>query len=283
MQLWWIKGTYCLTKPLWRRLNPKFLDKTNRYYFKNQKASTKRWQSRTEGLLQRWGRKMYIARCPCCHWKHLVSIWTKENSKVSLRLRYANDIHQWSLQCKRFSQPLHFADDTCLLNIQSKISNINSLNKDLKEHPFWQISLNVAKTEITLLKTKKKPCDTELRLTLCRKILKYATRGKICKYMGYKFSDTYFPVYILGFCPYTGKLGLKKTFIFAYLMQCPTESNGKLRYNILLLRCTCKVLSMKCQTCCTDIFQSISSGSLVVEPYVYSASILNLLNSNQIS
>ena len=31
------------------------------------------------------------------------------------------------------------------------------------------------------------------------------------------FSDTYFPIYVLGFCPYTGKFGLEKTFIFAYL------------------------------------------------------------------
>ena len=27
----------------------------------------------------------------------------------------------------------------------------------------------------------------------------------------------HFPVYILGFCPYTGKYGLEKTFIFAYV------------------------------------------------------------------
>ena len=38
------------------------------------------------------------------------------------------------------------------------------------------------------------------------------------------FSDTKFCVYILGLCPYIVKCGLDKTFIFAYHMQCPTES-----------------------------------------------------------
>ena len=51
-----------------------------------------------------------------------------------LFLIYINDLHN----AMRFSEPLHFADDTCLLNIQSKISKINkSLNKDLKELSFW--------------------------------------------------------------------------------------------------------------------------------------------------
>ena len=51
-----------------------------------------------------------------------------------LFLIYINDLHN----AIRFSVPLHFADDTCLLNIQSKISKINkSLNKDLKELSLW--------------------------------------------------------------------------------------------------------------------------------------------------
>ena len=37
------------------------------------------------------------------------------------------------------------------------------------------------------------------------------------------FSDTCFPVCIIGFYPYTWKFGSEKTFIFAYLMQCPAE------------------------------------------------------------
>ena len=32
------------------------------------------------------------------------------------------------------------------------------------------------------------------------------------------FSDTYFCVYVLGFCPYIGKCGLEKILIFAYLL-----------------------------------------------------------------
>ena len=74
------------------------------------------------------------------------------------------------------------------------------------------------------------------------------------------FSDTYFPVYVLAFCPYTGKCGSENTFTFAYLMQCPTEFIGKLRYNILL-QCIWKILRMKRQTCCTDILQCIFSCS----------------------
>ena len=37
-------------------------------------------------------------------------------------------------------------------------------------------------------------------------------------------------------------------------MHFPTESMSKLRYNIL--RCTCKILCMKNQICCIDIFQA---------------------------
>ena len=68
-----------------------------------------------------------------------------------LFLIYINDLHN----AIKLSQPLHFADDTCLLNIQSKVSKINScLNKDLKEFSFWlnanRIALNVAKTSYAL-------------------------------------------------------------------------------------------------------------------------------------
>ena len=62
----------------------------------------------------------------------------------------------------KFSQSFHFADDTCLLNIQKTDSKISkSLNKDLKELSFWlnvnKIALNVGKTEVILFKTKHKP------------------------------------------------------------------------------------------------------------------------------
>ena len=57
-----------------------------------------------------------------------------------------------------------------------------------------------------------------------------------------------------------GKFGSEKVVRFVYLMHCPTESTGKLRYNILL-RCTCKILCMKNQICCTNILQCIFSCS----------------------
>ena len=44
-----------------------------------------------------------------------------------LFLIYVNDLHY----AMKASCPLHFADDTCLLNIQSSIKQINrTLNKD---------------------------------------------------------------------------------------------------------------------------------------------------------
>ena len=104
-----------------------------------------------------------------------------------LFLIYINDLHN----AIKFSQSFHFADDTCLLNIQNTISKINrSLNKDLKELSFWlnanKIALNVAKTEVILFKTKHKPCDTDLRLKLSRKRL-YKT--KYLRYLGIKIDE----------------------------------------------------------------------------------------------
>ena len=101
---------------------------------------------------------------------------------------YINDLHN----ATKFSQSFHFADDTCLLNIQDTISKINkSLNKDLKELSFWlnanEILLNVAKTEVMLFKTKHKPCDTDSRLKLCRKKL-YKT--KYFKYLLIKIDES---------------------------------------------------------------------------------------------
>ena len=91
-------------------------------------------------------------------------------------LIYINYLHY----AIKFSQSFRFSDDTFLLNIQNTISKINrSLNMDLKELSFWlnanKIALNVAKTEVILFKTKHKPCDTDLRLKLCRKRL-YKTK-----------------------------------------------------------------------------------------------------------
>ena len=86
---------------------------------------------------------------------------------------------------------IYFADDTFLLNIQSKISKINkSLNKHLKELSFWlntnKMSFNVAKTEVILSKTKHKSYDTASRLKLCRKIL---NRTSYVSYLGIKIDE----------------------------------------------------------------------------------------------
>ena len=65
---------------------------------------------------------------------------------------------------------LHFADDTCLLNMQRSIKQINRTLLAL-----WlnanKISLNIAKTEFILFKPKNKQLDTDLKLKLCRKRL----------------------------------------------------------------------------------------------------------------
>ena len=66
-----------------------------------------------------------------------------------LHLIYINDLHY----AIKASCPLHFADDTCLFNMQSSITQINrTLNKDLKQLVICvnanKISLNVAKTEV---------------------------------------------------------------------------------------------------------------------------------------
>ena len=102
-------------------------------------------------------------------------------------LIYINDLHN----AIKFSRSFHFADDTCLLNIQNTISKINrGLNKDLKELSFWlnanKIALNVGKTEVILFKTKHKPYDTDLKLKLCRKRL-YKT--KHLRYLGIKIDE----------------------------------------------------------------------------------------------
>ena len=59
-------------------------------------------------------------------------------------LMHINDLHN-SIS---FTSPLHFGDDTGLLNIQHSIRAINkTLNKDLRELSFWlnanKIALNI--------------------------------------------------------------------------------------------------------------------------------------------
>ena len=53
---------------------------------------------------------------------------------LTLGYIYINDFHN----ALNFYESLHFADDTCLLNIHNTISKTNELSeKDLKELPFW--------------------------------------------------------------------------------------------------------------------------------------------------
>ena len=64
-------------------------------------------------------------------------------------LIYVNDLHN----AIKFSQSFHFADDTCLLNIQNTISKISRslwLNAN-------KIKINNTKTEVILFKTKHQP------------------------------------------------------------------------------------------------------------------------------
>ena len=100
---------------------------------------------------------------------------------------YIND-HHYAIKA---SCSLHFADDTCLLNIQGSIKKINrTLNKDLKQLDLCsnanKISLNVSKTEIILFKPKSKQLDADLKLKLCRKRL-YATTH--VRYLGVLIND----------------------------------------------------------------------------------------------
>ena len=93
-------------------------------------------------------------------------------------LIYVNDLHN----AIKFSQSFHFADDTCLLNIQNTISKISRslwLNAN-------KIKINNTKTEVILFKTKHQPWDTDLRLKLRRKRL-YET--KYLRYLGIKIEE----------------------------------------------------------------------------------------------
>ena len=110
---------------------------------------------------------------------------------VFVDLQKAFDTVDHNILLLKFPQSFHFADDTCLLNIQNTISKINrSLNMALKEFSFWlntnKIALNVAKTEVMLFKTKHKPCDADLRLKLCRKRL---YKKKYLRYLGIKVDE----------------------------------------------------------------------------------------------
>ena len=75
----------------------------------------------------------------------------------------------------KHSETFHFADDTCLLNIDS-VKQINKVHNNLKFLVQWLnaniISLNVAKTEVVIFRRKKKDLGCDLNLKLCGKKLK---------------------------------------------------------------------------------------------------------------
>ena len=93
------------------------------------------------------------------------------------------------------------------------------------------------------------------------------------------FSGTYFPTYVPGFFSNPEIFWLEKTFIFAYHMQCLSESMGKLKYNIHLC-CTWKILSMMCQTSSTDTFQCIFFLHPLATVYIFGNVTIHLLNIN---
>ena len=104
-----------------------------------------------------------------------------------LFLIYINDLHY----AIKASCLLHFADDTCLLNIQSSIKQINrTLNKDSKQLAFWlnanKIPLNVENTEVILFIPKSKQLNTDLKLKLSRKRLYTTTQ---VRYLGILIDD----------------------------------------------------------------------------------------------
>ena len=95
---------------------------------------------------------------------------------------YINDLNQAIKHSKTF----HFADDTCLLYSNKSLKKLNSkVNHDLKQLSNWlranKISLNTKKTEIILLKTKRKPVTKKLNFRLSGQKLELS---KSTKYLG---------------------------------------------------------------------------------------------------
>ena len=84
-----------------------------------------------------------------------------------LFLIYINDLHVAIKHCKVH----HFADDTNLLIINRSLKRLNKLlNIDLKNLTNWlnvnKISLNVSKTELIIVKPKRKPLVFNMKIKL---------------------------------------------------------------------------------------------------------------------
>ena len=85
-----------------------------------------------------------------------------------------------------FSKTSLFADDTNILNSSHSLKKIQKrMNKDLKRLFKWlcanKISLNVAKTEVIIYRSKNKKIDHELKLKLNGKVLHISEK---VKYLG---------------------------------------------------------------------------------------------------
>ena len=99
-----------------------------------------------------------------------------------LSLIYINDLNFAITKSSTF----HLPDDTCLLNIKSKIKEINKYaNKNLKTLSEWlnttKISLNATKTEVPVFKLKGRVFGTNFKLKLCGKKL---FTSNYAKYLG---------------------------------------------------------------------------------------------------
>ena len=99
-----------------------------------------------------------------------------------LFLLYINDLNISIM----YSTTRHFADDTCLLNVNNSLKQLKKhMNRDLKNLYNWlianKISLNKDKTEVLLFRQPNKNINYNLKLKLNGKILKFANS---VKYLG---------------------------------------------------------------------------------------------------
>ena len=104
-----------------------------------------------------------------------------------LFLIHSNDLNHAIKYCKVH----HFADDTNLLHFNSSTKKLNRLvNLDIKHLYVWlnakKISLNAQKTELVILKQKRKVLDHEIKMKLNRKRL-HPTPS--VKYLGVKIDE----------------------------------------------------------------------------------------------
>ena len=102
-------------------------------------------------------------------------------------LIYINDLNRSIKICKVH----HFADDTNLLHFSKSVNKLNKyINLDMKNLTDWlnanKISLNVKKTELAILKHKKKNLECPIRIKLSRKSL-YTSNS--IRYLGVKIDE----------------------------------------------------------------------------------------------